>query len=156
MQQPLIDLLSTGTLRKLSTPRRAASDVRGALNRIECLTRMATGRRASDEAKLNKKLHAGIEEDGKWLRWEDRGAFSVFPLSWRSGRALLLAAKRDGLKASGKKSHFDAAVHPAAVSYFLDTPKKVPLAILAGPLYARVLLLPAPFFLEPTKRFDTI
>lgn len=51
-------------------------------------------------------------------------------------RALLLAAKKDGLKASGKKSHFDAAVHSAAVSRFLDTPKKVPLVILPNPVLA--------------------
>lgn len=60
---------------------------------------------------------------------EDREAFS----EWRSGGALLLAAKKGGLKASGKKSHFDAAVHSAAVSRFLDTPKKSSFSNRVGP-----------------------
>ena len=45
----------------------------------------------------------------------------------------MLAAKKGGLKASGKKSHFDAAVHSAAVSRFLDTPKKSSFSNRVGP-----------------------
>lgn len=66
---------------------------------------------------------------------------SVFNVTKR--RALLLAAKKGSLKASGKKSHFDAAVHSAAVSRFLDTPKKSSqkkkgkyLVIVPNPVYS--------------------
>ena len=101
------------------------------------------GERVLNEAKLNKRAHIDTR-DGKGAKRgeetrqrrkivrgrEDREAFST----WRSGaRALLLAMKKGGLKASGKKSHFDAAVHSAAVSRFLDIPKKSSFGNRVGP-----------------------
>ena len=52
----------------------------------------------------------------------------------------MLATRKGGLKASGKKSHFDAAVHSAAVSRFLDIPKKSSFGNRVGPRALRVFL----------------